>query len=141
MAQRLSGIWFKLVEPDGFHLGILMVPEQIAHGIETRGRWRCAQRADWMPAGAWTIGDGMTAPMDVTVSFIDFVPADHLMRDAIMVFGISLSGLNKEPGFAFIPSAEYMFRGPAQTAKVKGKDVQSQAVASRFSVLDFADDK
>lgn len=142
MAQRLSGIWFKLVEPDGFHLGILMVPPGVAGNIETHGRCRCPQRADWMPAWAWTIGaGGMTAPMGVTVSFIDFVPADHLMRDAIMVFGISLSGLNKEPGFAFIPSAEYMFRGLAQPAKVKGKDVQNQAVASRFSVLDFADDK
>lgn len=137
MAQRLSGIWFKLVEPDGFHLGILMVPEQVAHGIETRGRWRCAKRSSLPSIAAFV--PGVSPAMAMEGNLIDFVPADHLMRDAIMVFGISLSDLNKEAGFAFIPSAEYMFRGPAQPAKVKGKDVQSQAVASRFSVLDFAD--
>ena len=126
MAQRLSGIWFKLVEGDGFYLGILIVPLQVALNIEDKGRWRVAKRAELMP--------------DVNVSFMDFIAADHIMRDAIMIFGITVSDINKEPGFAFIPSAEYMQRGPAVLTQPAVRRANTEAVNNRFTGLEFANE-
>lgn len=133
MPQRLSGIWFKLVEPDGFYRGILMVPQVVAVTIEQNRPCRMAQRGK-LPS----VSDYGVLPNDI--SFMDFVPAsDYLLRDAIMVFGISLSDLNKEPGFAFIPSADYLARGPrpVEIKKVAEGSTMERAVASRFERLDF----
>jgi hypothetical protein len=132
MPQRLSGIWFKLVEGDGFYLGILMVPEDVARALESPGRTRCA-RMPTMAIGLWT---GTNAAPVAEIQTIDFVLADNLMRDAIMVFGITLSDLNKERGFAFIPSAEYLLRGPTK-AQVNAGKVNDKAVSNRFAALDF----
>lgn len=137
--MRLSGIWFKLLEPDGFYMGILMVPKEVADGIELQNRWRVARPEAGIPfSKATTIAPNYyrvdLAPSDMSISMIDFVAADHLMRDAIMVFGISLSDLNKERGFAFIPSAEFLQRGPSLP---KVEQVKAEPADSRFKVLDF----
>ena len=134
MAQRLSGIWFKLVEPDGFYMGILMVPKEVADGIETNNRWRVAKRM--RPDELLPVPWSKAAPLPVmSVSMIDFVAADGLMRDAIMVFGLTMAELNQERGFAFIPSAEYLQRGPSLP---KVEPVKAEPVDSRFKVLDFS---
>lgn len=133
MAQRLSGIWFKLVDQDGCYLGILMVPEDIALGMEGTGRYRCARRVSLPSVASW-MGKATKSLIPEPTYMIDFVAADHLMQDAIMVFGITLSDLNKERGFAFIPSAEYLQRGPSLP---KVEPVTAQPVDSRFQVLDF----
>lgn len=104
MPQRLSGIWFKLAEPDGFYLGILMVPLQVALNLEDMGRGRVAATAALPSISSFDPRERLS-PAEYTINYIDLVQADHLLRDAIMVFGISASNLNKESGFAFIPSA------------------------------------
>lgn len=135
MPKRLSGAWFKLVEPDGFYLGILMVPEQVASEIERRdGPFRYPRRPPMSMYTMWRDKLEPSAMMDMQI--IDLVPAPYPMTDAIMVFGISLSDLNKEPGFAFIPSADYLNRGPAETVKKTAK-TKPEPVPNRFSVLDF----
>jgi len=137
MPKRLSGAWFKLVEPDGFYLGILMVPERIALSLEeNRGPFNVPQRANWP-----SISFGMDiAPMDVSVKMMTFLPA-YEPPDALMVYGISMSDLNKEPGFAFIPGAEYMQRGPVPEKKPQRRQsAVTEAAPNRLAVLDFPDE-
>lgn len=110
MAKRLSGIWFKVVEMDGFYAGILMVPQEVAHGIESATCCRYAKCFDLTIKPAWLV-TGANVQKIAPIDYIDFVSADGSMRDAIMVYGITMSDLNKERGFAFIPSAEYLLRG------------------------------
>ena len=130
MAQRLSGIWFKLVQPDGFYLGILCVPQSVAEGIEKGGRWRCQMSVQRYVS---TADDRLVARAPDRIYYFDFVPMDHIMRDAIAVFGISLSDLNKEPGFALIPSKDYIDLGKPAPANIAPPEKKTS-----FPELDFA---
>lgn len=105
MAMRLSGIWFKYVEPDGFYLGILMMPQDAADMVEKHGRART--RKAWVPSAV----PSFKVQGSVMVEFIDIVAMDQQVTGAVAVFGISPSDLNKERGFAFVPSADYLQRG------------------------------
>ena len=140
MPQRLSGVWFKLVEPDGFYLGILMVPEGVARMLEDKGCPVRVARRNAMPSWRdWAQG---IRPQDYDmVDAMGFYPCPSISDDAIAVVGITLSELNKEPGFAFIPSAEYMQRGPVPEKKPQRRQsAVTEPAPNRFAVLDFPDE-
>ena len=130
MAMRLSGIWFKLVEGDGFFLGILLVPKDVADSIEQHGRCRVARAMGLSVMASFELG-AMMRPSDA-INFIDFTRSYDDRRDAIMMFGCTVSDINKENGFAFVPSADYLGRAyvpPAvETTPIKGNRFQLPAV-------------
>lgn len=109
--QRLSGCWFKLFDPDGTHLGVVIVPEDVARYLETERQVTVAQR--FPPIRAFESVYNIT---EVTVR--QFYLAEAMYpNDGVMLFNITPEQLSLEPGFAFTPGSGYRAR-PAQTIKV-----------------------
>jgi hypothetical protein len=98
------GTPYKLISPRGTLLGVLTVPDEIAHELGRRDYVRFA----------------LMPPFDVRAYFDNTPPAacaeatiarcHHLEfgRDGVQVFGVSIEDLEKRPGWSFAPSAGYL---------------------------------
>lgn len=107
--MQLSGNWFKLVEPGAAYLGVLMVPEWVSADIESRRERgdavQVARRAHWSAVG-WC----RNASNDSERSAVFLIAPIYRQDDALALIGITPEEISAEPGFAFLPSAEYLRR-------------------------------
>lgn len=105
MSRRLSGAWFKLVDTGNTYLGALMMPEVLARHLE---REKSSVVAYQRPPPITTFPSLREMQGDVTVRQYTISKAYYPMEDAVMVFGITPDDLALEPGFAFLPNADYL---------------------------------
>lgn len=107
--NRLSGAWFKLVDERLTHIGLLMVPENVAKAFEKDKRSHVEHyREPSLPMGNWTMAMMATAPM--IHKFVIGQTWDREGRDALRLYMITPDEIATEPGFVFLPSAEYLRR-------------------------------
>jgi len=107
--KRLSGAWFKLVDDAGICIGLLMVPERVA-GVFEGGEFhvRC-YRHPGTPPVTWS----PEMMNEAVVEFRFFLISQswrYNARDALELQMITPEEIATEPGYAFIPSAEYLRR-------------------------------
>lgn len=105
MSRRLSGAWFKLVAQNGDHLGMLMVPEGVAKHLE--GKEYAYTTAKQMKIDAyWPTLKSMQE--SVIVHQFHIAQAGWCSDNAVHIVGITPEEIDGEPGFAFLPNADYL---------------------------------
>jgi hypothetical protein len=121
--MRLSGAWFKLADERGVYIGLLMVPEVVSDAFEKKHETsvRCVRHPQ-MPM--WLDNPGA---MNNLVAFTPFVVELSWRieaRDMLTLWLITPEEISAEPGFAFLPSAEYL-RQPVVEKVVEQKPTPS----------------
>ncbi len=103
--------WAKVLDPvdNKSVLGLIGMKHSIADTLERRGGHRIIGRAEMATAQWWATATDMTLT-DMTISSFTIQRARHRYGDGVFVFGIQLEALSEEPGFMFLPSAEYIRR-------------------------------
>lgn len=107
MSRRLSGAWFKLVNQRGNYLGMLMMPEDAARHLEGKEYSYTTYRRP--EPGAFPTLSGIQADMLLQqLHQFHIVKASYIAENAVFIIGITPDEIITEPGFAFLPSAEYI---------------------------------
>jgi hypothetical protein len=109
VVKALSGHSFKLTDPkDGAYLGVLIVPESVAEYLGNHYQAMC-QRYSRFPS----IFEGPTN-YDVISAGQFWLTKAYGLEGAVNVHQITPEEISLEPGFAFLPSAEYLRRVAAE---------------------------
>jgi hypothetical protein len=108
--NRLSGAWFKLVDERGVHIGVLMVPEDVALQFEKNHEYYvgCYRRSKMLTGMLSVTSEPMNSQSASLGRFLvkRCYHLDH--HDALSLEMITPEEVSTEPGFAFLPNAEYL---------------------------------
>jgi hypothetical protein len=107
----LSGGSVKLRDDHGAFIGVLIVPSNISTQLDyVKSHERTVRvfKRPLMTAASWSPHDDAMCEI-MQAEFFLIVPSYH-RSDSFMLAGITPEEINSEPGFAFLPSAEYMRR-------------------------------
>lgn len=121
--NRLSGAWFKLCDRAGY-IGLLMVPDGLAERFEKRldRHVRC-YRQPRMPV-MWGKQDMLSTIPALSLFVVEQNwSLDH--PESLMLHMITPEEISAEPGFAFLPSAEYLQRPVVEKPAPEQKPVPS----------------
>jgi len=121
--MRLSGAWFKLADERGVYIGLLMVPEVVSEAFEKKHQHTVqCYRVPHMPG---FFSDPLA--INSVIKMHPFIITECWNiegRDMLNLVSITPEEISAEPGFAFLPSAEYM-RRPVVEKVVEHKPVPS----------------
>jgi hypothetical protein len=122
--MRLSGAWFKLADDRGVYIGLLMVPEDVSDAFEKKHE-RSVQRYR-RPRMPRFFTDHVT--MSNTIEISPFIITECWKiesMDMLTLIMITPEEISAEPGFAFLPSAEYLRRPVVAPPAPEAKPVPS----------------
>lgn len=102
--RSLDGSACKLVDKAGKRIGVLFLPKAIAEQIEKRDVVRVFRRPHQ------SISCFPTSILDSVMVQTFLVCQSYHSGDVVELVGIEPEEVENEPGFAFLPNAEYMRR-------------------------------
>ncbi len=106
--KALSGTMFKLADKRGEYLGVLIVPAWVAKALAGSDEYQTVAVQQHVP-----LTNPFSHPNEIDANATTGVfnlASSYDLAGGVVLLGIDVGAISKQPGFAFLPAASYLAR-------------------------------